>query len=279
MKKNSKTYMHPDTTIQNFRAQIYAHYQQHARDFSWRQTTDPYRIMVSEIMLQQTQTSRVVEKYELFTTALPTFEALAQAPLRQVLQLWQGLGYNRRGMYLHQAAQRVVAEFGGKLPDDPEVLKTLPGIGPNTAGSICAFAFNKPVVFIETNIRSVFLHHFFKGRAEVTDRELMPIIAQALDVENARHWYYALMDYGVMLKKQLVNPSRRSKHHVRQSKFEGSERQIRGMIVRLLGQHVLTAAQLCLHIEREPARVKKNLAALCVEGLVVKQGRLYSIPD
>src|SRR5258708_1907984 len=185
-------------TISKFRATIYDYYRNHARTFPWRETTDPYRIMVSEIMLQQTQTQRVLVKYAQFIDAFPDFATLAQAPLRNVLQVWQGLGYNRRGMYLHQAAQQIMAEYKGGLPNDPVLLEKLHGIGPNTAGSIVAFAYNSPVVFIETNIRAVFLHHFFVGRAHVHDRELRPFIEAALDKDNPRHWYYALMDYGVM---------------------------------------------------------------------------------
>jgi A/G-specific adenine glycosylase len=264
--------------IQKFKSLVYDYYKVNARFFAWRETDDPYRIMVSEIMLQQTQTQRVVTKYEQFIVAFPDFATLAQAPLRCVLQLWQGLGYNRRGMYLQKAAQQIVSEFNGILPDDPQLLQKLHGIGPNTAGSIVAFAYNRPVVFIETNIRTVFLHHFFQGRSDVHDRELMPLIAACVDHENPRHWYYALMDYGVMLKKNLVNPSRRSRHHAQQSKFEGSERQIRGMIVKLLTEHQqLTLVQLQFQIDREPLRVQNNLAALCAEGLVKRAGNNFSI--
>jgi A/G-specific adenine glycosylase len=264
--------------IQQFQSLILTYYRQHGRMFAWRQTTDPYRIMISEIMLQQTQTARVAVKYEEFLAAFPTIERLANVSLKEVLQRWQGLGYNRRGKFLHECAQRIVTEFGGIVPDDPAILRTLPGIGPNTAGSICAFAFNKPVVFIETNIRSVFLHHFFKQRADVSDKELMPLITQALDHDSPRHWYYALMDYGVMLKKNTVNPSRRSRHHTQQSKFEGSERQIRGMIIRELTVHALSFDQLATHIDRESARIQQNLAALCAEGLVVRKQGVYQIP-
>lgn len=253
-----------------FQQDIYDYYRNNRRDFAWRGVQDPYKIVVSEIMLQQTQTSRVVEKYAQFIAALPTFAALANAVQRDVLTLWSGLGYNRRGLALHKIAQRVVQDFGGKLPADAAVLQTFSGIGPNTAGSICAFAFNMPVVFIETNIRAVYIHTFFKNRTDkISDKELLPLIEQTVDHANAREWYYALMDYGVMLKKQHANPSRKSATHARQSTFEGSERQIRGMIIKLLTQFpVLTFEQLLELIPKQPERIERNLADLCSEGLV-----------
>jgi len=264
--------------IAQFRALIYDHYRHHGRTFAWRETTDPYCIMISEVMLQQTQTDRVKTKYQEFLVAFPDFATLAAAPLREVLRVWQGLGYNRRGMYLQQLAQQIMALYSGTLPDDPMLLQKLHGIGPNTAGSIVAFAYNRPVVFIETNIRSVFLHHFFSERADVHDRELLPLIEAALDRENPRQWYYALMDYGVMLKKQLANPSRRSRHHVKQSQFEGSERQIRGMIIKALTeQSTLTLPQLFDLIDRAPVRIARNLVQLCAEGMVQQQGEQYHI--
>jgi A/G-specific adenine glycosylase len=185
-------------------------------------------------MLQQTQTARVETKYEQFIAAFPTFECLAHASLRDVLSAWQGLGYYRRARYLHQIAQKVVSEHGGMLPDDPKILQTFPGLGAATAASICAFAFNKPTVFIETNIRTVFIHSFFQHKSSVSDKELMPFIAESLDHDNPREWYYALMDYGVLLKSQHINPSRKSAHYTKQSKFEGSDRQIRAAILKMI---------------------------------------------
>lgn len=256
-----------------FQEEIYRYYAQHKRAFAWRWADDPYKVVVSEIMLQQTQTSRVTEKYAQFIAALPTFAALANASQREVLTLWSGLGYNRRGLALHKIAQRVVQDFAGTLPAGPEILETFSGIGPNTAGSICAFAFNMPVVFIETNIRAVFIHTFFRHRTDkVSDKELLPLIKQTVDHDNAREWYYALMDYGVMLKKQHANPSRKSKSHTRQSTFEGSERQIRGMIIKLLTQfHTLSFEQLVELIQKQPERIARNLEDLCTEGLVRKR--------
>ena len=249
---NSKSGLISKKAIVSFQDIIWQYYKKFGRAFSWRQTTDPYHILVSEIMLQQTQTHRVEEKYQRFIKELPDFQALADAPQKEVLRLWQGLGYNRRAIALQKSAQKVVNKFDGILPNDPEVLIDFPGIGPATASSICAFAFNKPTVFIETNIRAVFIHHFFHDQEQVHDKQIMPVIAQTVDQENARQWYYALMDYGVMLKKTFKNPSRKSKHHTRQSKFEGSDRQIRGAILKLLLEfHKLQHHELLVLLEEQ----------------------------
>ena len=223
-----------DEVIDAFQSCIYESYSTHKRSFGWRETNDSYKILLSEIMLQQTQTDRVVPKYNAWIAALPDFESLAKADFPKVLGLWQGLGYNRRALALHKVAKVVVEEYESKLPQEVEQLKALPGIGNYTAAAICNFAFNKPTPLVETNIRAVYLHTFFADRIEVHDKELMPIISRTMDNKNSRDWFYALMDFGVMLKKQFKNPSRKSKHHTLQSKFEGSDRQIRGKILRIL---------------------------------------------
>ena len=264
--------------IEVFRKVIFDYYHTFGRNFIWRQTDNPYHIVVSEIMLQQTQTDRAVEKYTQFITQLPDFESLAQVSLRDLLTLWSGLGYNRRALYLQKIAQKIMQEYAGILPADPEILKTFPGIGPGTAGSVCAFAYNLPTVFIETNIRTVFIHTFFKNQQDVTDSLIMPLIAQTVDPGNARHWYYALMDYGVMLKKKYKNPSRLSAHHVKQSTFEGSERQIRGQIIKLLTEHAALSLEYLVSLSgRDPVRVERNLHALCAEGLIKAYDDVYRL--
>lgn len=262
------------TSFQNF---IWTFYADNKRDFAWRHIDDPYGIVVSEIMLQQTQTHRVAQKYELWLAEFPDFATLAQAPLRDVLSVWSGLGYNRRAMALQKIAQRVVAEFDGQLPGDPEILVTFPHIGPNTAGSICAFAFNAPTIFIETNIRAVFIHSFFKDKTEVSDKEIYPLVEQTVDQENPREWYYALMDYGVMLKSQHVNPSRKSAHHTTQSKFEGSDRQVRGMMLRFLTAKACTMQELVVLSRKDAQRVEKIVEQLRDEGFIKKEHELFFI--
>lgn len=217
-----------------FRSRVRRYYRLHRRSMPWRETRDPYRIFVSEIMLQQTQVARVLEKYPSFVRALTSFRALAAASAREVLFLWQGLGYNRRALFLHRAAQVITRDHRGLLPCDHATLRTLPGIGEATAGSLLAFAYNAPAPFIETNIRRVYLHHFFPGRSGVSDKEILPFVERTLDSKNPREWYYALMDYGAMLAKTVPNPNVRSASYSRQKGFKGSVREARGAILKIL---------------------------------------------
>lgn len=220
--------------IEQFQKLIYDFYAKNRREFIWRQKITPYKILISEIMLQQTQTARVVPKFKNWLQLFPNFKSLADASNHDVLSAWQGLGYNRRGLAIAKIAQLVTTEHQGKLPNNPIILETFPAIGPNTAGSICAFAFNLPVVFIETNIRTVYTHTFFPGQTAISDKQLLPFIEQTLDKNNAREWYYALMDYGVYLKQNLRNINAASKHYTKQSLFTGSKRQVRGVIIKIL---------------------------------------------
>lgn len=218
----------------------------------------------------------MVPKYAAFLQAFPTVQALAAADLAAVLGVWSGLGYNRRAKFLWQAAQTVVNEFDGRVPDDTGRLQRLPGIGPNTAGAIAAYAFNQPVTFIETNIRSVYLHHFFADRSGVPDGEIMPLIARSLDgLSDIRTWYYALMDYGTHLKSTLPNPGRRSRHHARQSPFHGSRRQLRGRILRLLGAGPLTPEELTARLADQ--RAADICDVLTREGLITRRGGVYRL--
>ena len=193
-----------ERTVSLFKDTICEYYLAQGRSFPWRSTTDPYHILVSEIMLQQTQTFRVMGKYEAFIDAFPDFAALAHAELSAILSLWQGLGYNRRALSLKKIAEIVMHNFGNELPACREALMGMPGIGNATAGALLAFAFNRPVPFIETNIRRVFIHFFFNYREGITDSEIMPLVEQTLDREAPRQWYYALMDYGNMLAKSVL---------------------------------------------------------------------------
>jgi A/G-specific adenine glycosylase len=258
--------------ILEFQQMVLSYYNNYGREMAWRDTTDPYLILVSEIMLQQTQVERVKIKFPEFIKAFPDFASLAGAPLDKVLSVWQGMGYNRRAIALQKCAIRVMNEYGGILPADVDLLVTFPGIGRATASSIAAFAFNLPVVFIETNIRRVFIHFFFSGTDTVSDADLLPIIGQSLYKENPRVWYWALMDLGSALKKTVPNPNRRSVHHSKQSPFEGSDREIRGVIIRrLLAEPEMSEKQLLAIRIEDPARIKKILAALISEGFIVAQ--------
>lgn len=253
--------------INDFQTTIWNYYQLAKRPFPWRTTPTPYHVFISEVMLQQTQTDRVHTKYEQWLTAFPDFATLATAPFVDVLHAWHGLGYNRRAQYLQKAAQIILSQYAGELPNDPDELVKLPGIGNATAASICAFAFNNPTVFIETNIRTVFIHFFFKKQEGVSDKEIIRLVELSLDHDNPREWYYALMDYGVMLKKQLPNPSRKSKHYTKQSKFAGSDRQIRGAILKTallkpnLSNHAI-CSQLAKTLKTNPSRIEKIMHKL-----------------
>ena len=265
--------------ISEFTDLIWNHYKKYGRDLPWRHDITTYRIVVSEIMLQQTQASRVSKKFGSFLKKFPSWKALANAPLNELLAEWQGLGYNRRALNLQRLAQSI----NGKLPNTYEELLELPAIGPNTAGSILAFAFNIPHPFIETNIRTVFIHFFFKNsRGKVHDKKLMPLIEEALadkrNQKNPREWHYALMDYGSMLKQTEVNPSRRSKHHIKQSKFKGSNRELRSHILKLVLKNKIRKEEIVKAFpDKEVEAVMKNVSDLVKEGFIELKKKHYLI--
>lgn len=263
-----------------FRKHIWSWYRQNGRHhLPWRRTRDPYAIFVSEVMLQQTQVSRVLKAYPKFLRSFPTVAALAAAPLANVLRAWQGMGYNRRAAYLKRAAAAIVKDHAGRVPDDPEALRRLPGIGPATAGAISAFAFNRRVVFIETNIRRVYLHWFFSGRPNVRDVEISRKVARTMPRRDPRRWYWALMDYGSSGLKGLSNPNRMSAHYTAQPPFAGSRRELRGRIIRSLTASTLTRRQLTRRLSCQPRRVGQALRDLSAEGLlVVRNGRIAISP-
>ncbi|MBQ9004617.1 MAG: adenine glycosylase [Eggerthellaceae bacterium] len=219
------------------------------RDLPWRNIDDAYGVLVSEVMLQQTQVARVMRFWPRWLAAFPTVDALAAADTATVLELWQGLGYNRRALALKHACEECSAESSGVLPRTADELVKLPGIGPATAAGVVAFAYNEPATYIETNVRSVFLHELFPNAESVSDRELAPYVADTCSNCDPRSWYYALLDYGAHLKQQIANPSRRSKHYARQSAFEGSRRQKRSFLLKQvlaspdgISQHALARA-------------------------------------
>ncbi|MCE5276010.1 MAG: A/G-specific adenine glycosylase [Syntrophaceae bacterium] len=264
--------------LRNFQDSINGYYLEHARTFPWRETRDPYCILVSEFMLQQTQTERVLSRYDAFIQQFPDFFSLARAGAGDIVVAWQGLGYNRRALLLKQTAELVVARHHGRLPETAEELVRLPGIGQASAGAVMAFAFNKPVLFIETNIRRVFIHFFFQDRTVIRDKEILALAEQALDREDPRNWYYALMDYGAMLKAAVPNPNRKSAHYTRQAAFEGSDRQARGAILRLLSQQGQVGEQeLLALLGKDPGRAEKILTDLEKEGFLVRAGSVVRL--
>jgi A/G-specific adenine glycosylase len=228
-------------------------------------------------MLQQTQVSRVIPKFEEFTKRFPDIHALATASLGEVLTLWSGLGYNRRAKFLWQAAQVIDGEHKGDVPSTKELLVTLPGIGPNTAGAILAYAYNQPVVFIETNIRTVYLHHFFADETEaVSDSQLRELAEQTLDYDQPREWYWALMDYGSFLKQTVGGRLAQSRHYKKQAPLIGSLREMRGKILKSLTASESDEATLRLAVGSDK-RFEVAIQALQQEGMIQKVGESWRL--
>ena len=237
------------------------------RTMPWREDTRPYYVLVSELMLQQTQVDRVIPKFNAFIQRFPDEKLLAGASLADVLRLWSGLGYNRRAKYLHEAAKAVVADFGGVFPNTRENLIALSGVGPGTAGAILTYAFNQPVTFIETNVRTVYFHHFFEGQPAVSDKELAPVVERTIDHEHPREFYWALMDYGTWLKKNGAGKNSQSAHYKKQSPLRGSVREVRGQIVAVLAAGDLGRHELERRLDAD-SRFDRALAGLVADGLV-----------
>lgn len=258
--------------IPGFRRIVWAHYKKHGRhDLPWRKTYDLYKILVSEVMLQQTQVERAIPFYKKFIKQFPTAKKLAAAPLSLVLKAWQGLGYNRRAKMLHQAAKElVVARFDLATVAN---LEKLPGVGPYTARAVAAFAFNQDGIVIETNIRTVIIRHFFNKNTSIygsiSDEQIKEILAKVLPKGRAREWYSALMDYGAHLKRSGISYNARSKTYAKQAAFSGSLREARGVILREATNGVTSKAKLVnLLGPSRKEQMKVALAALVKEGLI-----------
>ncbi|MDR3337171.1 MAG: A/G-specific adenine glycosylase [Treponema sp.] len=265
--------------IKEFRKVIYSYYEESGRHFPWREKPSGWGVLVSEFMLQQTQTDRVIPYWLRWMKLWPKPSLLAASPMETVQREWSGLGYNRRSRFLRQCAKFITEDHQGKVPETPEILKTLPGIGNYTAGAVAAFAYNYPSVFIETNIRSVVLHFFFPDKEGVEDKEIFPVLEEALDRDNARKWYYALMDYGAALKKVTANPGRRSAAYARQSRFEGSFRQLRGRVVKCLAfKGPATGEEIARRTGIDEEELYKVIDSLEKEMMVAEKEGRYCIP-
>lgn len=274
-------------SLGEFRSLVWERGLEQYRDLPWRNTQDPYAIWISEVMLQQTQVSRVDGRWQAWLERFPTVEALSCASQAEVLSEWQGMGYNRRALALLRAAKAICE--AGTFPCEVTELKALPGIGPATAAGIRAFAFNLPGVYLETNVRTVFLHELFPDREGVDDRELVPLVDLSCPNDSARTWYYALLDYGAYLKKILPNPSRRSTTHTRQSSFVGSHRQKRAELVRILlaAPQGLERCAIAEELDRvevgegrcavDPQELERLLQELTREGFCRRVGDTYGI--
>lgn len=244
------------------------------RDMPWRQDTRPYYVLVSELMLQQTQVDRVIPKFHAFIKAFPDEKALAAASLADVIRLWSGLGYNRRAKYLHDVAKKIVSD--GKFPDNLIDLQLLPGVGKNTAGAIMTYSFNQSVVFVETNVRSVYLHHFFPTGELVDDKQIIALVERTIDHDNPREFYWALMDYGSWLKRRGAGKLQQSRHYKKQSPLKGSVREVRGQIIHALAKGDMTASSLRKSISADE-RFQAALDGLISDGLVSHQSELFHL--
>jgi len=266
--------------LDEFVAVVTGYFETHRRDLPWRRpepdgSYDAYKIMVSEIMLQQTQVSRVIPKYDEFLDVFPNVLSLAEANLGDVLKLWSGLGYNRRAKYLHSAAKQIVKRHNGTIPETLNTLTCLPGIGYNTAAAICVYAYDQPQIFIETNIRTVYIHHFFKHAHDVADKDIRPLVASTLHGQDPREFYWALMDYGTYIKSTEGNVNVKSKHYIKQSTFHGSRRQIRGQILKLLMDGPKKRSELLEKIS--DVRTEDVLHELENEQLIIRTKSSYTL--
>lgn len=285
-----------------FQETVWEYFRDAKRAMPWRDRPDPYYVLVSELMLQQTQVPRVIPKFEGFIERFPNAKALAGAKLADVLSEWNGLGYNRRAKFLHMAAKMVESVFGGTIPNTIDDLVKLPGVGPNTAGAILAYAYNQPVVFIETNIRTVYIHHFFHDQSNVNDKQILELVGQTLPaireeqrpVREAnsdsfrkgamrnpervshREWYWALMDYGTHLKQTLPGRNVQSKHYKKQGQLAGSLREMRGRIIRALVGTSLSEEALREQVAADD-RFVPAINGLKRDGLVIQQNEQWCL--
>lgn len=260
-----------EVTNDEFRELIWQKGRELYRDMPWRRDTRAYYVLVSELMLQQTQVDRVIPKFNQFISVFPDEQTLAAASLGDVLRQWQGLGYNRRAKYLHEAAKKVVYEWQGDWPKTAEELQQLPGVGPNTAGAMMAYVYNLHTIFIETNIRTVYFLHWFPEAESVSDAQVRDRLEQTLDHEHPREFYWAVMDYGSWLKSNGVRNVAVSKQYKKQSPLEGSVRQVRGRIVAALAREDMTLSDLEKSVGRDD-RFDPALTGLMRDGLVIQAG-------
>ena len=266
-------------SIRAFQSLIWNYYRRHARPMPWRESSDPYHIYLSEVMLQQTQVARVLPRYLQYIKRYPTITEVAQAPLSQLLQMWQGLGYNRRAINMGRACRLMATHHSGRIPQRRKELLALPGVGVATAGAILVYAFGQRAPFIETNIRRLFIHFFFAERPltdSIADSEIMPLIEKSLPRRKLRHWFYALTDYGAKLARKSPNPNRRAQAYRQQPPFAGSHRALRGAIIRyVLQEKALSRSLLCEHLPAYgTAQIEQALAELAAEGMITEDSTI-----
>lgn len=257
--------------VAKFRRKILSFYRKSGRDLPWRRTTNPYFILLSEVMLQQTQVDRVKEYYARWTRKWPTVSHLARADRKDVLREWMGLGYNNRAVNVHKAAQKMAKFYKGDVLKAVKNYEHVPGIGPYTSRAVRIFAANEDIATVDTNIRRILMHEF-NLPSTVSDKKLWELAAQCLPKGRSRDWHNALMDYG-----SIVLTSRKTgiKPKTRQSTFEGSDRQIRAQVLRHVLRYGQTFAELQKVTGADRARLERIVGKMVAGGLIELKNRRY----
>jgi len=275
----------PTKRMDEFQRFIFSWWKTNRRDLPWRRTNDPYKILVSEVMLQQTQVLRVLPKYREFIERYPTVYDLAKASPGDVLRIWKGMGYNRRALYLYKTAQEVVRIYHGIFPKDEESLTKLPGLGIYTARAIMVSAYRQNVAMVDTNIRQIITHFFFR------DKPQKPAVIQAaadqlVPVGKSWEWHQALMDFGSSKLKKIHPPMRRIGRTAEKKKsipFKESNRFYRGRIIDILRQDKIGEDQLITNLIKKYGKPRQFLqsiiGSLIKDGLVVKKGKSLYLPE
>jgi A/G-specific adenine glycosylase len=261
--------------IIKFQNEVFSFYHSQGRSLPWRKTTDPYKILLSEYMLQQTQVSRVIHYYEKWITKWPTIIFLAGASRKNVLQAWMGLGYNSRGINLHRAAQKIVDDYDGDVVQAMKHYKDIPGVGKYTSRAVQIFATNADIVTVDTNIRRILIYRFQLAE-NIPDTELWTLAEQCLPHGSSRDWHNALMDYGALFltsKKTGIPPK------TKQLRFQGSDRQIRAKILRQLINQPLSSTDISKKYDVDPKRLELIIDKMVKQTLIVKKNNCYYINE
>jgi len=280
----------PDREVRRFQWLLFRWYKTYQRDLPWRKTHDPYKILVSEVMLQQTQVPRVIPKYVVFIKRYPTAASFAKAPTADILRLWSGLGYNRRAIYLKRATEIIADEWHNQWPRTIGELQKLPGVGLYTAGAILSFAFNKDVPLADVNMERV-IGRIFVGPVwpKLSQKQLLAVIAQVLPKNKSRLFPHAVMDLGAALnanddflaiwrKEFPALFIREPKTENRQPKWQGSNRQIRGAVLKSLQGGTKSTQDLSMELSVSLSRLNELVSALASDGLVKKVGQKVALP-
>ncbi len=254
----------------------------HKRDLPWRHTFDPYKILVSEIMLQQTQVSRVVEKYYEFLRIFPDIYSLAHASTADVIRVWKGLGYNRRALYLKRAAEVLVRKYNGNFPQSANDLQEIPGIGKYTAGAILVFAFRKNIGVVDTNIRKIITGFFYDG-IQQKESVIEQKASELVPIGKSWEWHQALMDYGALefskQKEKVAVGIRKGTAYV---PFRDTNRFLRGRILDLIREKSIRETKLLTLIykthRKDKQIIRTVISDLVREGLLIQTDGIVSLP-